>query len=141
MFVCAVGFLNAGDTFSGSIHFDSCSDVEDHPGVIIIRESAGNAVTASIFSKVDGQVREYSAKGFFYVPDRKLILVPEGADAKSLGMVCTFAGGDESANCQLMRDTFSRKCGTFQMTRDFVGEYSASTMTYDNSGKQANALD
>lgn len=121
--VDTVHFLNAGDTFTGNIHFDSCLDIDDHPGAIIIQESQGNVVKASVVSKVRGRVMEYSAKGFFHVPSKKLILVPEQVDSKTVSFVCTFEGNENKATCEILQDNFSRRCGNFQLTRDYLGEH------------------
>ena len=120
-FVFPVQFLNAGDTFTGTVHFDSCSDVEDHPGAIIVTKSAGNLVSVIVVTKLMGQVRSYKADGVFHVASRKWILSPVDRDSKSLGLVCTFLTTENSAECTLQKDNFAVDCGTFNIQRDHIG--------------------
>lgn len=120
-------FLSAGDTFSGNVHFESCSEVDDHPAVIVVTESAGNALRAKVVSYVGKQVREYSAYGFFHVLSRKLILTPKRQHSTGLGIICSFSETDDQASCVLRRNFLSQYCGTFDVKRDFTGVYAMSS--------------
>lgn len=115
-------FLKTGDTFSGTVHFDSCAQVEDHPMSLVITSAAGNAYAATVVSKVRGQVRSFKTKGFFYVSSRQLFLVPLNHDSTSAGVICTFSSSDNSADCQLARDSFTRPCGAVTIQRDYTGQ-------------------
>lgn len=95
-------------------------DVEDHQGAIIITKSAGNVVKAMVVSKVANRVLQYPANGVYYPHAKKLILAPENEDTKSLGIVCTFSH-ENSAECKLMKDSFSTMCGSFNIQRDYTG--------------------
>lgn len=119
-----VQFLNPGDTFSGTVHFDTCASLPDHPGSVVITASAGNAIKASIITQVGGQVRSWKASGFFYYPSRQLLLAKEGYNSRDLNLICNFPESDNAAQCQILRDNFGSNCGTFNLERDYTGELS-----------------
>ena len=114
-------FLSVGDTFTGTMHYDSCTRLEDHPAAIIITKSAGNVVAASVVARVRGQTRTWDLKGFFHVGSSRLVLAVDGHDSKDLSVVCQFSNNDDGASCKLVRDNFSTQCGTFDITRDVTG--------------------
>lgn len=121
-FAFPASVFKAGDTFSGTVHFDTCSELPDHPGAIVIKESQGNVVRATFVSKVQDKVRTFEIQGFIHTSTRQLILVPEGHDSKSLSLVCDFGNDENSARCQLLRDNLSERCGSFDLKRDYTGE-------------------
>lgn len=121
----AVRFLNAGDTFSGQFSYDSsCVTVDDHEGVIVITESAGNALRGSLVVKVKGQVRSFDIRGFFHVGSKRLFLSPMDPGSKSLGFICEFSH-ENAAICKVVKDNMATECGTFTIKRDFTGTHSS----------------
>ena len=115
--------FNSGDTFSGTVEIDSCADLPDHPAAIIITESEGNVVRAQFVSKVGDKVRSFETKGFFHVASKRLILIPEKYGARSLSLVCLFEDSENEATCKLLKDNFSRQCGTIKIKRDYTGKF------------------
>ena len=117
-----VDLLNAGDTFSGTTSFDSCHDVADHQSTIIIAEAQGNVFKGAIVSKIRDQIRSRSVRGFFYVPGRQLIIVPDSYDSSALSLVCSYdSDSDNDANCKILTDYMSRSCGRLRIQRDRTG--------------------
>lgn len=114
--------LREGDTFSGLVSIDECTDLPDHEGSLIITKSEGNAVRAQMVSKVKQQVRSYALKGFVHVTSRILFLVPVERQARSLSLACRFTQSENEASCEVLRDNFSHKCGNFNIKRDYTGE-------------------
>lgn len=125
-------FLNEGDSFSGDVHLDQCVKASDHKSILLITESSGNAVRATVVSKVGSHVRSWKLKGFFHVGSRKLILAKADYDSRALGLVCSFSSTNDAAECQVVRDNFSKLCGSFIAQRDYRGEccYKSSPVAY-----------
>ena len=120
--------FNDGDSFTGTVHIsDHCSKLPDHKAAIVISHSAGNIFKAGLIAKVGDKVLSYELKGFFHMASRKMILVPERHNSRTMGLVCDFSTDENSANCALLRDNLSEKCGSVSIQRDYSGTHCHST--------------
>lgn len=118
-----VDFLNAGDTFSGTASFHDCVSSEDHQTSLVVTAAHGNAVRATVVSQVAGQIRSREVRGFFHIPSRQLIMVPDNYDSNTMGLVCAFdPSSDNDANCTILTDLMTRTCGSVGFSRDINGE-------------------
>ena len=93
----------------------------DHASTIVISASAGNAIKGSIVGKVSDRVLEIHFKGLYHYDSKKLVLVAARGQSRAFSYVCSFED-ENSAECKIYRDNFSRECGTFSVERDFTGE-------------------
>lgn len=116
--------LKPGDTFSGTASYDKCFDVEDHPTSLVIAAAEGNVFTGSIIAKLGTQIRSRPVKGFFYVPNRQMIVVPDEYGPGSISMVCSHKAGEENdADCQILSDSMTERCGSVVLNRDRTSEW------------------
>lgn len=121
--ICAVDLLNAGDTFTGTADFDSCFEVPEHETSLIIGQAQGNVFKGKMVNKLRGKLRSRAVRGFFYVPGRQLIVVPEGYGPSSLSLVCSYdPESDNDADCKILSDHMTRQCGTLGIERDRTGQ-------------------
>lgn len=60
------------------------------------------------------------SQGFYHSGTDKLILSSVRGNARGLNLVCAFADGD-SAQCQILRDSFSEACGSISLAKTTYG--------------------
>lgn len=114
--------LAPGDSFSGTASYKDCLTVEDHPVSIVVSQSAGNAFRGTALFRANDRVRSKQVVGFFYIPDRQLLISAEGYDSDSLAMVCTHAEGSLSdMQCSLLTSYMTQACGKAELNRDPSG--------------------
>ena len=123
--VCGVTveLLKAGDTFTGMASFHDCFTVDEHETGLIIVEAQGNAFRGSMVSKIGKELRTVKVRGFFYIPGRQLIVVPEDYSSRSVSMVCSYnEGSDNDVDCKILTDHMTKSCGSVGLSRDRISE-------------------
>lgn len=118
-----VDLVGPGDSFSGTASVEACYEVDDHEAGLIVSQSEGNLFKGTLVSKIGDEVRHKTVYGFFYVPNRQLIITPEDYNSKSISLVCGYeADGHGSTQCDILLDSMTRSCGTLELSRDRTGE-------------------
>lgn len=118
-----MNILSEGDTFSGTASYQDCFEVSDHSSGLLITATQGNGFRGQVVSHVKDQLRSWAVRGFFYIPTRQLIAIPEQYDSNTYSLVCNYdPDTDNDADCKILTDLMSRQCGTIGLRRDRTGK-------------------